>query len=141
MSHKLQTSILAGVVVIGGLLGSGATTAKAQGFGFPGYGSGYQPGIVGGGSFGSGYGRIPGYSYSPGFSYGPRQGYHPGYGVPGYGVPGYGGGYRPGSYYYSSRTTVTTIIYCSSCGSYHDRHAPCGGPRHGGGYFPGPFPW
>jgi hypothetical protein len=142
MIRKARALILAGVVGIGGVLGSGATTAKAQGFGFGGPGrgfsltignpygyGGYSPGSFYGGGYGLGY---PSYGYGGGYGGGYPS---PGYYSSGYSSPGYN------SYYYS-RTTVTTIVYCNLCGHYHDRYAPCGG--YGGGYgggYPGPYPW
>ncbi|HEX8203497.1 MAG TPA: hypothetical protein VF590_23680 [Isosphaeraceae bacterium] len=131
MIGKARTLILAGVVGLGGLLGAGAATAKAQGYAFGGPGRGFSLSIGGP----SGY---PGYAPYPGIGYG--RGY-PGYGG-GYGRGSYGSYYNPGSSYYYSQTTVTTIVYCNRCGHYHDRHAPCGG--YGGGYpggYPAPYPW
>src|SRR5687768_14123904 len=111
MTRSLRIGILAGLVGLGGLLGTGAATvaAKADDYGHPGYG----PGFAVGEPYGYGYG-----------GYGRGYGHGRGYG--GYGR-GYGYGYgRPRTYYYS-QTTITTIIYCDSCGRYHDRYAPCGG--------------
>jgi hypothetical protein len=114
--------------------------------GFPGPGS-----YPGGGAYGGypGYPGSPGYGGYPGGGPGGYPGSGGGYGLPGYGpggpggFPGYPGGYggypgtggyptggySPGSYYYS-RSTTTTVIYCSHCGGYH---APggCGGPVYG----------
>ena len=138
MTRKVRALILSGMVGLAGVLGSGATTAKAQGFG-P-----YGPGP----SFSLGLGIAVGEPYGYGGGYGGyRRGYGRGYGGYGYGrgYRGYGGGYRPGpiygggyggSSYYYSETRTTTIIHCNQCGGYHAANAPCGG-----GYLPGPYPW
>ncbi len=138
MIRQGRALILSGIVGIGGLLGLGATTAQAQGFDFygPRRGLDFQIGIGIGNLYGGGYG----YGGYPG-------GYGRGYSGGAYGGGyGYGGGYspyRPSTYYYSSQTTVTTIVYCNGCGRYHDRHSGCGGGHHGGGYggYPGGYPW
>ncbi len=141
MIRQGRALILTGIVGIGGLLGLGATTAQAQGYGFygPRQGPTFQLGIgIGGG--GGGYGYDGGYG-------GYRGGYGRGYNGGGYGGGnGYGGGYapyRPRPYYYSSQTTVTTIVYCNACGQYHDRDSGCGGGGHRGGYdgYSGGYPW
>ncbi len=68
MRSTLQTFVLAGVLGIGSALGFGASSAKAQGFGYGGdpggyYGGGYGGGgYYGGGYYGGGYG-VPSYSY------------------------------------------------------------------------------
>ena len=138
MTRNVRALILSGVVGIAGVLGSGATTAKAQGYGPYGPGRGFSLSIGAGDPYGYGYGQG---GYYPGALY--RRGY--GLGSPGYGYSRgyYGLGYAPS--YYSSRTTITTIIYCDRCGRYHDRHAPCGGRSYGRGYRdrydPVPYPW
>ena len=135
MTRNIRALILSGVVGIAGVLGSGATTAKAQGYGLYGPGRGFGPGIAvgepyGHGRHGHGHGGY-GHGYR-GYGRGYR-GYGRGYGGyrPG---PFYGGGYGGSSYYYSE--TTTTIVHCTHCGGYHDSHSPCGG-----GYRPGPYPW
>jgi hypothetical protein len=42
MTRNVRALILAGVVGLGGVLGAGATTAKAQGFGYGGFGRGFS---------------------------------------------------------------------------------------------------
>ena len=139
MTRKVRALILSGVVGLAGVLGSGATTAEAQGFG-P-YGPGPRFGLGLGIAVGEPYGHGGGTAAIAGVT----------------GVvmaatatvaatavtaaatargPIYGGGYGGSSYYYSE-TTTTTIIHCNHCGGYHAANAPCGG----GGYRPGPYPW
>src|SRR5687768_6058989 len=74
MTRKVRALILSGMVGLAGVLGTGATTAQAQGFG-P-----YGPGP----SFSLGLGIAVGEPYGYGGGYGGyRRGYGPGYG--GYG--------------------------------------------------------
>lgn len=67
MRRPMRTRVLAGILAVGSALGLGASSAKAQGFGYPGggygYGGGYGSGYYGGG-YGGGYGGS-----NPGFSY------------------------------------------------------------------------
>ena len=132
MTRKVRVLILSGVVGLAGVLGSGATTAKAQGFGPYGPGRGSARASPSVNPMVTAAATEVATEAVMGGS-GARRGYGRGYGG-GYG-PIYGGGYGGGSYYYSE-TTTTTIIHCSSCGGYHALNAPCGG------YRPAPYyPW
>ena len=75
MKPVIRTHILAGVLAVGGVLAFGSSTAKAQGYGYGGYGGGQ------GGGYGQGYGQGGGYG----------QGYGQGGGVPSYNYYGNGG--------------------------------------------------
>lgn len=81
MRRTLRSVALAGVLAVGGLVGLGTTTARAQGFG------GYYPG---------GYGGYPGIGYGRGCGGGYGGAYG---GSPVLRVGGYGGGWGYGGYY------------------------------------------
>ncbi len=65
MKPTMRTVIFAGVLAIGGVLGLGASPAKAQGYGYGGggYYGGYGQSYGGGGYGGYGGGYSPGYQY------------------------------------------------------------------------------
>ena len=61
MRPTLRMMALAGFLAVGSLLGLGASSAKAQGYGHGHHGGGYRGGY-GGGGYGGGY-AVPSYSY------------------------------------------------------------------------------